>query len=73
MNQNFPGQTAVYNPSYYHAEPSYQKAKKSLEQFLRKSANRLTDRQTDRRVTFPTLTSTVVENCNALKELALRQ
>ena len=39
MNQNFFGQTAVHVSSYYHAEPSCKKAKKSLERFLRNIGN----------------------------------
>ena len=39
MIQNFSGQTAVCIPSYYRADASCQKAKKSLEPFLRKSVH----------------------------------
>ena len=45
MNRNFFGQTAVYDSGQYRTEPSCKKAKKSLEPFLRKIANQLTNYQ----------------------------
>ena len=43
MNRYFFGQTAVYDSGQYRTEPSCKKAKKSLEPFLRKTANQLTN------------------------------
>ena len=43
MNRNFFGKTAVYISGHYHTEPSCKKAKKSLEPFLRKTGNQLTN------------------------------
>ena len=39
MNQDFSGQTTVYNLSHHRIGPSCKIAKKSLEHFLRKTAN----------------------------------
>ena len=64
MNQNFPGETAVYVSYPYSKEHSCKKAKKSHARFSGKIGNRQTNRPTIRG-----LTSTDVENCNVLKDL----
>ena len=68
MNQNFPGQTAVYIFYPYSKEHSCKKAKKSHARFSGKICDRRTTQPTDQ-PTIRGLTSTVVENCNVLKDL----
>ena len=65
MIQIFPGKTAVYVSRPYSKEHSCKKAKKSLARFSVTFAYRQTDGRTDG-LTFPDLTSTEVENCNAV-------